>query len=79
MKKGFMLTLRDLSPLTEAGMTDWLPVLVLLGILVLMWRSDWIIGLFKKRPNREMGEQRNNLDLFGPVDTSKTRNLFDDL
>lgn len=54
-------------------------IVIMLTILVLMWRSDWIYSKFKrKRPHIELGEQANNFELFGPVDLSKTKKIFDD-
>ena len=46
--------------------------------------SSWIKSLWHaitfhdSCPHHPPGEQRNNLDLFGDVDTSQTRDLFDE-
>ena len=61
-------------------MNPWLTVICLLGVLAAMWRSDWLIAKvrsFKSTPARTEADYKSNLELFGPVDVSKTKDLFD--
>jgi len=45
------------------------------AFIVWLWH---FITCTSPRPHHKPGEQRNNLDLFGKIDVSKTKDIFED-